>query len=56
MKLKWLIEPEVFKEDSEPVLSAMEKLGINHTICKFGKSYEEYINGFSNPDHVVFYP
>ncbi len=56
--MRWLLEPEVFQTDSTSLIEYLEESGVNHTICKFGKSYEEYIEEIQridNSDCIVFH-
>ncbi len=56
MKTKWLVDPEVFGEDAEPLINSLKKLGVEHTVCKFGTEYESYINKFAKEEcPVMFY-
>lgn len=56
MNVKWLIDPEVFEKDAEPLLASLKKLGIEHTVCKFGTQYETYVDKFANEEcPVMFY-
>lgn len=55
MKLKWLLEPEVFKDDSDEFINTLKKLKVDHTICEFGKPYEGYIAKFKESDRVLFH-
>lgn len=41
--MRWLIEPDVFQGDAEPLMEALDKLDIKYTRCKFGVPYEKYI-------------
>lgn len=54
-QVKWLIEPEVFQQDTEELVQSLEKLGVEHQICSFGRPYEEFIKVFKDEDCVVFY-
>lgn len=51
--MHWLLEPEVFKGDLEPFIEQLEKLNIDHTICKFGVPYESYISDLKDKN-VIF--
>lgn len=51
----WLIEPEVFGDDAEKLVTVLEQSGLYYTISQFGKSYEDYVNKFSKDDCVIFY-
>lgn len=47
--MKWLLEPEVFRQDSKPLMKALDDLGVEYTVCKFGVPYEEVLSGFHGP-------
>lgn len=49
--MKWLLEPDVFQTDLKPFIAKLESLGIEHTVCQFGKSYEEQLEPLTD-DHV----
>jgi hypothetical protein len=49
--MKWLLEPDVFQTDLKPFITKLESLGIQRTICQFGKSYEEQLEPLTD-DHV----
>lgn len=55
MTPRWLVEPEIFGEDAEPLLESLKKLNVEHVTVKFGTSYEDYLNVFKPEDCVVFY-
>ena len=55
MKVKWLIEPEVFQKDEGPFIEALEVLNIEHAVCKFGTSYSQYIADFDKDACIVFH-
>ena len=52
---RWLLETEVFQEDSKPFVEALQKLGVEHQVIQFGKSYEDYIPDFTGAFPVVFH-
>lgn len=52
--MQWLIEKEVF-DDVEPLLEALQRLKVDHTVCKLGIPYESYISYFGRADKIVFY-
>jgi hypothetical protein len=41
--MHWLLEHEVFQEDENPLIAALKKLGVEHTLVKFGTPYQTYI-------------
>jgi hypothetical protein len=41
--MHWLLEHEVFREDEQPLIDALKKLGVEHTLVRFGTPYETYI-------------
>lgn len=51
----WLIESEVFPNECEQLISELKRQNVNCVICRFGKTYEEYLKDFYNDDCVVFY-
>lgn len=55
MKTRWLLQPDVFREDAKPLLEAMKKLGVEHTVCQFGRPYESYISSFPGWNKIMFY-
>ncbi len=56
MKIKWLLEPEVFQHDSDIFLKKIKEMGVEHTICKFGVPYECYIRDLMLQEgHVIFH-
>lgn len=40
--MKWLVEPEVFKEDGQRFVDTLKKLKVDHTVVEFGKPYDSY--------------
>lgn len=55
MNVKWLLEPETFKGEAQPLVDALEKLGIEHKVWKFGQPYENGKKAFKDEDCVIFY-
>lgn len=53
--MHWLLEPEVFQEDSDFFIQALKNLKVDHTLCKFGKSYESYINDMKHSSKIMFH-
>jgi hypothetical protein len=53
--VKWLLEPEVFEGEEEPLLATLTKLGVEYEAIKFGKPYEDYLKSFKDTDCVVFH-
>jgi hypothetical protein len=53
-KVKWLIEPEIFGDDAQSLLDALEKMGVEHQVWPFGHMYQDFKNKFKD-DCVVFY-
>lgn len=53
--VKWLLEPEVFQHDGEPLLDALVRKGVEHKVCQFGESYEELVASFPEDDCVVMW-
>lgn len=51
----WLIEPEVFQDDSDPFIEALDSLGVEYDLCQFGTPYESYINKYANRCDVIFH-
>lgn len=41
--MHWLLEHEVFQEDELPLIEALKKLDVPHTLVRFGTPYETYI-------------
>ncbi len=54
MKPHWLLEPEVFKGDLVPFIDTLERLGVDHTVMKFGVQYQAYVSKFHAADPVIF--
>jgi hypothetical protein len=52
-QVKWLLEPEVFQYESKPIIEALERRGIEHKVCEFGKTYEDVVKVFDPDDCVV---
>jgi hypothetical protein len=44
--MKWLLEPEVYKEDEQPLIDALKALNVPYVAAKFGTPYEKYIEDF----------
>jgi hypothetical protein len=55
MKVKWLVEPEVFKGEMDHFVYALEDLGVEHVVVKFGVPYDRYLKLFKPQDCVVFH-
>jgi len=53
--VKWLVEPQVFEGDATSLLDGLERLGVPHEVCTFGRPYESYLDAFSDDECVVFY-
>ncbi len=53
--VKWLLEPETFRGEAQPLVDTLKKLNIEHKVWTFGKPYEEAKNAFKDTDCVVFY-
>jgi len=53
--VKWLLEPDVFEGEEQPIIVALEKLGFEYEAVKFGTSYEDYLKSFKDTDCVVFH-
>lgn len=51
----WLIESDVFPNECEQLVKELVRQGVPHVVCKFGKSYEEYIADFDNDACLVFH-
>jgi len=52
--VKWLLEPDVFDEE-QPIIDALDRLGLEYETVKFGKPYEDYLKAFKDDDCVVFH-
>lgn len=53
-KVKWLLEPEVFGDDAQPIIDTLKRMGVEHQVWPFGHMYQDFKNKFSD-DCVVFY-
>jgi len=53
--VKWLLEPEVFEGEEEPILDALNKLEFEYEAIKFGTPYEDCMKCFKDTDCVVFH-
>lgn len=53
--MQWLLEPEVFQDESEQLVAALKEMGVPHKVCTFGKPYEDYLTEFAEEDCVVFH-
>jgi hypothetical protein len=53
--MKWLLEADVFDKDEQKIIETLKKLGVKHTVCKFGKSYDEYIADEPANADIVFH-
>lgn len=51
----WIIESEVFPNNCERLISELKLKSVPHVICKFGKSYEDYIKDFPDNACMVFH-
>lgn len=54
-KIKWLLEDEVFQDEDEALVEALDELGVDYSLTKFGKSYEDHIAEIKHTDHVIFH-
>lgn len=53
-QVKWLLEPEIFDDESRPIIEVLKKRGIEHQIWPFGHMYQDFKSKF-NDDCVVFH-
>lgn len=42
--MKWLLEPDIFQEDEQPLIEALTKFGVKYVSVKFGTPYKDYID------------
>lgn len=54
-EVKWLLETEVFQDESDQLVTTLKEMGIPHKVCTFGKPYEDYLTEFAEEDCVVFH-
>jgi hypothetical protein len=50
--MKWLLEPETFQEDEQPLMEALFRCGVRYTSVKFGTPYKDYISVMGNEPTV----
>lgn len=53
-QVKWLLEPEIFENDAQPLIDTLKKMGVEHQIWPFGHMYQDFKSKFSD-DCAVFY-
>jgi hypothetical protein len=53
VKVKWLVEPEVFQYTCQALLDTLEEKGIEHKVCAFGITYDELVAKVFSPDDCV---
>lgn len=53
--MKWLIEPEVFEDDSDVFIEALEALGMEYDLCKFGTPYEDFVAKYVDSSDCIFH-
>lgn len=50
--MKWLLEPETFQEDEQPLMEALFRCGVRYTSVEFGTPYKDYIALMGNEPTV----
>ncbi len=53
-QVKWLLEPEIFDDESKPLIDTLAKHGIEYQIWPFGHMYQDFKSKFKD-DCVVFH-
>lgn len=51
----WLIEADVFPNKCDRLIAELVKQKVPYVVCKFGKSYEDYIADFADDACMVFH-
>lgn len=53
--MKWLIEPEVFQDESDLFIDALKSLGVEYDLCESDTQYEHFISKYLQDKDVLFH-